>query len=76
MFQVTTLLGAADEVAEAGESAPTAADVEATWKSTIPAGRFADPSEIGSVCAFLASEAAAYVSGVNLPVDGARIAAN
>lgn len=54
----------------------TPSDVAATWKSTIPAGRFAEPSEIGSVCAFLASDAASYVSGVNLPVDGARIAAN
>ena len=54
----------------------TAADVEAAWKDTIPAGRFAEPSEIGAVCAFLASEDASYVSGVNLPVDGARLAAN
>ena len=51
------------------------AEVEAAWKSTIPAGRFADPSEIGEVCAFLACPAAAYISGVNLPVDGARLAA-
>jgi 3-oxoacyl-[acyl-carrier protein] reductase len=54
----------------------TAAEVEAAWKSTIPAGRFAEPAEIGAVCAFLASGAASYVSGVNLPVDGARLAAN
>ena len=54
----------------------TAAEVEAGWKSTIPAGRFAEPAEIGAVCAFLASSAASYVSGVNLPVDGARLAAS
>ncbi|HBZ96947.1 MAG: short-chain dehydrogenase [Phycisphaerae bacterium] len=54
----------------------TAEAVADAWRSTIPAGRFADPSEIGSVCAFLASPAAAYVSGVNLPVDGGRLAAN
>ena len=50
------------------------ADVEAAWQSSIPLGRFAEPSEIGTVCAFLASPAAAYISGVNLPVDGARLA--
>ena len=46
------------------------------WRSTIPVGRFGDPSELGGVCAFLASPAASYISGVNLPVDGGRLAAN
>jgi len=48
--------------------------VTADWASKIPLGRFADPSEIGTVAAFLASSAASYVSGVNLPVDGGRTA--
>jgi 3-oxoacyl-[acyl-carrier protein] reductase len=41
-------------------------------KGSIPAGRFADPKEVGEVIAFLASPAAAYVNGINLPVDGGR----
>jgi 3-oxoacyl-[acyl-carrier protein] reductase len=38
----------------------------------IPLGRFADPGEVGSAIAFLASPAAAYINGINLPVDGGR----
>jgi len=40
----------------------------------IPMKRLADPMEIGMVVAFLASPAASYVTGVNLPVDGGRTA--
>ncbi len=36
----------------------------------IPMGRFAEPSEMAAAVAFLASEEAAYVTGVVLPVDG------
>lgn len=46
---------------------------EATeWLKEIPAGRFADASEIAAAAAFLASPAASYVNGINLPVDGGR----
>lgn len=38
----------------------------------IPAGRFADPSEIANAVAYLSSPAAAYITGINLPVDGGR----
>ncbi|HLF14492.1 MAG TPA: SDR family oxidoreductase [Bacteroidota bacterium] len=36
----------------------------------IPAGRMGRPEEIGEVIAFLASERASYINGVNLLVDG------
>lgn len=42
--------------------------------SEIPLNRFADASEVGGVIAFLASPAAAYISGINVPVDGGRTA--
>lgn len=41
-------------------------------RSSIPAGRFGHAEETASAIAFLASPAAAYINGVNLPVDGGR----
>lgn len=39
-------------------------------KSLIPMGRVGNPKEVAGVVRFLASDAAAYVSGANIPVDG------
>lgn len=39
----------------------------------IPAGRIGQPEEFGAVVAFLCSPAAAYINGINLPVDGGRL---
>lgn len=36
----------------------------------IPAGRLGDPDELAAVAVFLASDAASYITGVLLPVDG------
>ncbi len=40
------------------------------YKKKIPAGRFAQPSEVAKVVAWLASEDASYISGAVIPVDG------
>lgn len=50
-------------------------EVERDMIATVPAKRFGSAEEIAAVAAFLASPAAAYVNGVNLPVDGGRLAA-
>jgi 2-deoxy-D-gluconate 3-dehydrogenase len=51
---------------------PLRADPERsrTILDRIPAGRWGDPADLGGATVFLASDAAAYVSGAILPVDG------
>ena len=47
-------------------------EVRAQMIKEIPAGRIGQPHEVAAVAAFLASPAAAYVNGINIPVDGGR----
>ena len=39
-------------------------------KMITPAGRLGDPVEVACAVVFLASEAASYITGITLPVDG------
>ena len=49
-------------------------EIEDDMISNVPLRRFADPEEVGAVAAFLASPASSYLNGLNLPVDGGRLA--
>lgn len=51
-------------------------ELVAKFNERIPMGRGAQPDDISGVIAFLASEDARFVTGVNLPVDGGLSASN
>ena len=68
-----TLTGRVQEGLDA-ESRMTGLDPEellARMKARIPLGRLGTPEEVARVAVFLASDAASYVSGAIIPMDGA-----
>jgi 3-oxoacyl-[acyl-carrier protein] reductase len=52
-----------------GEDTP---EKRAAFKATVPLGRFSTPHDIGAAVLFLASDEAAFLTGVVLEVDGGR----
>lgn len=62
------LFGKQADLADTDVAAITHANTQ-----TIPAGRLGQPQELAAAIAFLCSPAAAYINGINLPVDGGRL---
>ena len=56
--------------AAAEKSGKSVADIRSAQQAQIPAGRYGSPDEFGSICAFLCSQQAAYITGQNILPDG------
>jgi len=57
---------------QASEQGISKDDIMERTIEAIPAKRIGEPAEFGAAVAFLCSPAAAYINGINLPVDGGR----
>jgi 3-oxoacyl-[acyl-carrier protein] reductase len=56
----------------ADKSGSTPDAVKHEMSEEVPMKRLAQPEEIANAIAFLASPAASYINGINVPVDGGR----
>jgi NAD(P)-dependent dehydrogenase (short-subunit alcohol dehydrogenase family) len=60
---------------EAGTSNRPADEQLGRWAKIHPLGRLGEPVDVAAAVTFLASDQAAFITGVALPVDGGLLAA-
>ena len=58
--------------AKSGKTGESVADIFEEMAHESPMNRIAQPEEVAAAVAFLASPAASYINGINIPVDGGR----
>lgn len=57
---------------KAAKTGQDEASVQKAMESAVPMGRVAQAEEVAAAACFLASPAASYITGINVPVDGGR----
>lgn len=70
----TTMTGRLDSLIKnkAEKSGKSYDEVKNEMIAEVPVGRISEPDEVAAAVAFLASPAAGYINGINVPVDGGR----
>jgi 3-oxoacyl-[acyl-carrier protein] reductase len=70
----TTMTGRLEAIIKNNASKAGIDEAEAKQRmiDEVPMGRISTPEEVAAAIAFLASPAASYITGINLPVDGGR----
>ncbi|MDB4083010.1 SDR family oxidoreductase [Vicingaceae bacterium] len=57
---------------KAAKTGKSVKEIETWFDDAVPMKRVAEPYEVAAAAAFLASPAASYINGINVPVDGGR----
>ena len=70
----TTMTGRLDSIikSRAEKSGKSYEEIKNEMIAEVPVGRISEPEEVAVAVAFLASPAAGYINGINVPVDGGR----
>jgi len=70
----STMTGRLDSLikSKAEKSGKSYDEIKREMIAEVPVGRISEPHEVAAAVAFLASPAAGYINGINVPVDGGR----